>query len=119
MKKSSDAVSINFDTVLTDLTGEPLKHVDQGADGKPVITNLTLALVSQMALLQPHQDETNRPQTDKLRQFVLATKVAHGGIVGLTVEERVLIKERIGKACTALVMGRAFEIIDPEEVDRI
>lgn len=100
---------IDFSVVLKNLVGDPLKE-----DGK----DFTLAMASCTALMQPAMDEPNIPADAKVRRFKLATVIVHGGEQDLTIEEVAELKRLIGKIFGPLVVGRAFEILDPAEVKK-
>ena len=102
-------MKIDFDTILRDLRGEPIK------DGTG---DFTLGMASCTALLSSYQDEQGLDPKDKVRRYKLATKVSDGGEVDLSVEEISDLKKLIGKAFPPLIVGRAYEILDPEP-DRI
>jgi hypothetical protein len=96
---------IDFDTIIRDLKGEPIK--DSAGD-------FTLSMASCSALLSPYPDEQDLDPKDKVRRYKLATKITDGGEVDLSVEEIADLKKLIGKAFPPLVVGRAYEILDPE-----
>jgi hypothetical protein len=101
-------MKIDFNTVLTDLKDGPLK--DSGGD------DLTLGACACTSLLSPYPDEQNLDIKDKVRRFKLAQKIANGsGEHDLSVEEIVDLKKLIGKLYAPLVVGRAYEILDPED----
>jgi hypothetical protein len=98
-------MKVDFDTVLRDLKGTAIKD----GDGE-----FTLGAASATALLSPYPDEQNLDPKDKVRRYKLATKIADGGEVDLSIEEIADLKKLIGKAFPPLVVGRAYEILDPE-----
>src|ERR1700736_5041438 len=96
-------MKINFDQVLNDLDGEPIV-----ADGKP----LTLCRVARNALLARFQDESPSGEESYHRH-----ELARGakGESDWTPEDVVLLKKLIAKAYTPLVIGPAFDAIEPKE----
>jgi hypothetical protein len=54
------------------------------------------------------------PVPDKLKLYRVAQKISAGGVVDFSVEELTLIKERIGKTWSTLVIGAAFDILDAD-----
>ena len=102
MKKTTP--TIDFSAVLRDLDGAEISD-----GGKP----LTLARVASAALLQAYIDESTLAGEIKVRRFVLAMKVAEAGELELTAEETAMLKERVAKGYGPLVVGRAWELLDP------
>lgn len=97
-------MKVDFSTVLNDLLGEPLKE-----DGKP----FTLSMACCTALMTPAQDEPNVAAETKVRRFKLATAIIQGGEQDFSIEDVAELKKLIGKIFGPLVVGRAFEILDP------
>ena len=98
-------MNINFDTEILDLANAPIINGDK---------HLDLATIATNALLTPQAAaDQNVPTEEKVRRFRLAQKVTNGGTLDMSLEDLVLLKEIIGKAYPPLVVGRAFEILDP------
>lgn len=97
---------IDFSTPIRDLKGEVIK------DGNK---DFTIGAVSCTALLNPYEDEKNIGADDKVRRFQIALKATAGGEQELSVEEVAELKKLIGKFFAPLVVGRAFEILDPSK----
>lgn len=95
---------INMTSPIMDLDDKPL----MGSDEKEA----TLREVVQGALLAQLPDDQNVSGGFKAKLFNLAMKVKKDN-PDLTAEEIALIKERIGVACLPLVVGRAYELLDP------
>jgi len=51
---------------------------------------------------------------DKLTLHRISIKIATGGVVDFSIEELSLIKERIGKVWSSLVVGAAYDILDAD-----
>lgn len=102
---------INFDTVLRDLKGEPLRETPN--------TDMTLAAACSSALLNPYPDEQNLDPKEKMRRYRMAVKIADGGECDLSVEEIADLKKLVGKAFAPLVVGRVYDILDPEPKDAL
>lgn len=98
-------MKVNFDAVMKDLKGEPIK------DGQE---DFKLGSACCNALLAPYPDEQNLDSKDKVRRYKLALKVTAGGEQDLSVEEVADLKKLVGKAFPPLIVGRAFEVLDPE-----
>ena len=97
-------MKIDFSAVIKDLDGDAVK------DGE---TDATLGRVASTALLASYADEQNLPAEDKVKRFRLAEIAAKGGEREVKVEDVALIKTLIGKAFAPLIVGRAFDIIEP------
>ena len=74
---------------------------------------LTLSKVSVDAMLATVQGEQLMAE-DKSKRFAIAMKVQMGE--QLTIEETALLKKVIGQVYGPLVVGRAYQIIDPGSV---
>lgn len=102
-------MKVNFSLPILDLNGAPIK--EGGSDAN---ADMTLASISCNALLAPYQDENNLDGAEKTKRFKLALKVNDGGIIDLAVEDVSLLKRLIAKGYAPLVVGRAYELLDPE-----
>lgn len=102
---------IDFSTVMCDIKGNPIKESTE-ENAKDV----TLSTISCTALLNSYPDEQNLPVVDKLRRYKLASKASDGGEQELSIEEVAELKKIIGKAFPPLMVGRAYEILDPNTV---
>ena len=100
-------MKIDFSAVIKDLAGEAVKDGDKDA---------TLGRVACTALLASYADEQNLAAEDKVKRFRLAEIAAKGGEREVKVEDVALIKQLIGKAFAPLVVGRAYDIIEPPSV---
>jgi hypothetical protein len=84
--------------------------------GNPVEGDLTVAQVAMNALLLPFQDEANLPGAEKVKRFQLSMKIsANEDDVSLTAEEITTIKNCVAKGYPALVVGRVWEVLDPND----
>lgn len=102
-------MKIDVTQPIVDLSGRP---VPEGAEeGSPVLT-LRSAIVT--ALLTPFKGDETMEGPAKLKHFLLAQRVHGDDAPDLKAEDIALIKARIGKGYAALVVGRAFELLDPE-----
>lgn len=100
-------MKVNFDIVIRDLKGIAIKDGD---------IDFRLSDVACTALLAPYPDEKDLDGKTKIRRFKLAEKIAgaNGAGVDLSVEDIADLKLLIGKAYAALIVGRAYQILDPE-----
>jgi hypothetical protein len=97
-------MKIDFSAVIKDLDGDAVKDGERDA---------TLGRVACTALLASHADEQNLPAEDKVKRFRLAEVAAKGAQAELQVEDVALIKTLIGKMFAPLIVGRAYDIIEP------
>lgn len=97
-------MQVDFSAPILDLLGNGLP-----AKGGKV---LTLGEVACEVLQAQFQDEANLSAQEKYKRYGLALKLAPGGEVDLTIEEAELLKRLIGKGCSALVMGRSFDMFE-------
>jgi len=95
---------------MTDLT---IKFTDQlgkalvDADG-----DVTLAKVITTALLSPMEDDKTISGQEKADLFNLwFDKIKDNKEADLTSEDKVLIKERVGKAYAQIIVGQVFKIL--------
>jgi len=109
-------MKVNFSTVLRDIRGdkEPIKETPDSPDGKIKGKDFTLAAACCTALLNQYQDEQNLAGTEKAKRYKLATKVVDGGEQDVSSEDITELKKLIAKAFGPLVVGQAFDILDPE-----
>lgn len=96
------AVTIDFSTVLLDIEGEAVKEGD-----KPV----TLGTAATRALLNQFADEQTLAPEEKVKRFLLATKISGKDKVDLTFEEIATVRKLMCRAFNTLVCGRAAELL--------
>lgn len=103
---------IDFSAPILDLFGRPCIEAGTGSNGTDP-KNLTLATVASSALTAAIPDEPNQSAAVKVQRFGLALRVAAGGSVDLKAEEVAMLKDLIGKLYQPLVVGRAYDLLDP------
>lgn len=100
---------------IIDFDGKPIPLSDE--EGKAV-GEMTFAKAIQRALLSHLQGDESLPGEKRFRLFHLAMKVdsvAKGSIGDkLRAEDIVEIKGRVGKAFSPLIVGRVWEMLEPE-----
>lgn len=107
---------VNLGKVLQGLDGKEL-HVQEVKDGKVIDTDrkLTLRVVCTEALM------LNNPQAmvtgeEKFKRYQLATKInLADDEVELKAEDIAKLKTLIGESYGTLVVGRAYDLLDPEK----
>jgi hypothetical protein len=97
-------MKIDFSSAIKDFDGDAVKDGDKDA---------TLGRVACTALLASYADEQNLPAEDKVKRFRLAEIAAKDGAQEMKVDDVALMKKLIGKAFAPLIVGRAFDIIEP------
>lgn len=99
-------VKIDFSAVLKGIDGTaPIKD-EAGKD-------FTLGSAVLVALLASFPDDREISGTQKASRFKLALRVEKGGCLEVTSDEVVEMKKVVGKAYAPLVVGRAYEVLDP------
>lgn len=102
-------MKVDFNTPIKDIKGVVVKN---GQD------DLTLESIACTVLLGVAAGDENIDPKVKIRRFKLAVKLSEGkGEVDLSAEDIADLKALIGKNYAPLVVGRAFEILDPEIAD--
>lgn len=99
---------IDYSATLNDFLGEPI--MDGEGDKRKAIT---LGIVCCNALLANYPDEQGLAGTDKVHRFYLAQKAAKGEVADVSVDDVVLIKMLLGKGFGTMIVGRAYELIEP------
>lgn len=102
-------MKIDLDAVLRDLDGKPMKS-DASSDSP----NATLKSICLSALMASLPDEQHLPGTEKIVRYKLAIRIHDGGSQEFTPEEVTKMRDLIGKVYTTLVVGRAFDMLDPK-----
>lgn len=97
-------MKINFAAPIRDIKGEPIVENEKA---------VTLGSVSCQALLASYPDEPNLSGKEKAERFVLGVLFSLEQEEDISVEDVALLKKLIGKAYGPLVVGRAYEIIEP------
>lgn len=109
---ASPAMAIDFSTKILDLKNQPIPLCSKEKPDCGVV--LTMDDVALTALQAQFPDEQNLAATEKVKRYALGLKInASKGDVHLDAEDVTLLKQLIGKAYGSLVVGRAYEILDP------
>ncbi len=94
-------MKINLDTPLIGLDGKPLTNEGKEIIARDIITN---ALMNQPPGEQPNGE-------DSFKRYKLAESML-GKEVDLTPEEIAMIKDRIGKQYTPIIVGPIYKILN-------
>lgn len=107
-------MQVKVDSVLVDLDGDPIKEWKKlPGEEKPVAVDVTLKKIVCDALLAPVEGE-KFDGLESVRRYALARKVyAAKGSINLTAEDTSLVKRLVGLRYAPLVVGQAFELLDP------
>jgi len=109
-------VSIDFQTALTELNGEPMMVSERMGDAavKPYL----LRDVAISVLVNQLVDQMGKPEQlsaeEKVRHAVLAQAIYQAASpIELKIEDVALLKKRIGRGAPPIVVMRAWDILDP------
>jgi hypothetical protein len=97
-------MKVDFSAILLNLQDEPL--MQPGENPAPA----TLAWIASEALLRATDDKDGQK---KYKLYELAMKVGRGGVIELKSEDIALIKQKVGEQFAPLVVGRAFDLLEP------
>lgn len=104
---------INFATKLCGTDGKPLPDDMARQSNGGIDVPLTLGHACSHALLASYMDEPTLAGDEKFKRASLALKVAEAGELALTVEEIAQLKAIIGRLYGAIVVYRAWCLLDP------
>lgn len=111
-------MKIDFSAVISDIKGTAL--IWRQRDGAPILADdgkpsmMTLRSICNEALLGTYDEDRTATGDAKLKRFKLAMKINETNIVDLKVEEITEIKNFIAKAFGPLVIGRCYDLLDPD-----
>ena len=102
-------MKINFNQVINNLEGQPLKNEKD--------EDLTLGMVCKNALLTSYQDEQSLSGEKKLERYDIAMGIhaANLGTLDLPVEKVAEIKRLVAKFYGPLVVGPAWKMLEGEQ----
>jgi hypothetical protein len=106
------ATEIDFSQILTSLDGQAVPNCPAGNCNNPPPLTLGDAVVLALTVNLP--DDKNTTSDEKFKRYVLAQKIYGHSKVDLKAEDISKIKEAIGKAYGPVVLGRAWQLLDPE-----
>lgn len=97
-------MKVNMTTPLKSFSGEILKEGDEEIVLRQIVINALM--------VDDSQDRT--PAEEKFNRYMLAQRVHNDDEVELTAEEVSRVKSLIGKFFNPLVVGAAWNILDPK-----
>ena len=97
-------MKVNLSLPVLDLEGKPIKDGDK---------DLTVRTVCCGALLTPDQKNPDQTSEEKVKFFKLALRIADDE-EDFSIDDIAILKKQIGKLFPPLVVGRCFEVLDPE-----
>lgn len=109
-------MQINFTVEMKNLNGHTLKERVSDPDDpeKVVVDDVTLKLISVNALLAVEEGMSGK---EKAKRYALAMLVhqSDGDGLDLGIDDVALVKRLIGKNYSPLVVGQAWQILDPKK----
>lgn len=100
--------AIDFTTALSTISGKPI--LQDPKDSKSIFTLGDAAVVALEGEIESDRGESGE---QKFKRDQLARKIYGQSSIVLTVEEIALIKDRIGKVASPVVVGAAWPLLDP------
>ena len=104
-------MKIDMTKTIKNLIGVDLENPESKLKEKEP---LTMRIVCTNSLLTPTQDDKNIDGNEKAKRFELAMRIYTEDEIDLNVDELKLLKDLIGRLYTPLVVGRAYQILDPK-----
>ena len=105
MDSNETVMQVDCTKVLKDLDGTTLKNGDKKSD------DLTVGSIMKQACLLPLQIDADKGGTEKFELFCLAKKIHDAEMLDLRRFEVDILKDRIGKGFTVLIVGQMMEIL--------
>lgn len=105
-------IYVDFSKPILDQKNKEIKEVDN--KGKETADVMTLQSISETALLATFADERDLSAEDKVKRYKLFNKI-NSMNWELKAKEVELLKLCLGKMAGPLVVGRAYDIIEPEK----
>ena len=107
-------MKINFDRLINDLDGKPVKERATDEKGKRIPDKeVSLKRVCINALVLQTDEKIDGPE--QVTRFDLATKINAGGEINLETDEISKIKTLVSKIYGVIVVGRAFDLLENRE----
>lgn len=104
-------MKVHFGAEIKTLGGETMKMSIGDSDAA------TLGDVAINALLTMTEKDKKLTGVQKFELYVLATIIKAGGEIDIKAKDIVLLKDRIGEINGPLIIGRAYELLEPGDTD--
>ncbi len=96
----------NFDTIYTNIAGEPIQEQDKPVMTRKDLTNIAIGF----------SDTRECSSEEKAKKFAILVKTANGGVVDLKSEEVTLLKRIAGECLFTLAYGRFIEFLEADYI---
>jgi hypothetical protein len=103
----------NFDTIVLDMAGVPFNDGDKSTPELKI--PLSMKSVAIAVLMGMHEADKNIGGEEKLKRYLLATKINAGGEIELTAEEVTELKRLVGRGWPTPIVGPAYEFFEKDE----
>ncbi len=111
-------MQINFTVEMKNIHGHTLKErmPDPDEPGKTIEDAVTLKVISVNALLSVEDGMSGK---DKAKRYALAIQINQSDETGLdlSIDDIALVKRLVGKNYSPLVVGQAWQILDPKKAE--
>lgn len=101
---------INFTEVLTDMEGKPLTESSKLPGSNGAVVDVTLRKICQNALLS---NDPKMSGEEKIKRYILAQRIQQQDLMELSADDISLIKKEIAIYFSPLIVGKAYELLDP------
>ena len=109
-------MKLNVNEVVKNLDGESLRKPERLVDGKLIKSEkLTIKDVVLESLLAFKAGEGSASGEEKFKRYEIASLINKGGIVELTTEQVLAIKNRVGEMGYTIVVGYIWSCIEKME----
>lgn len=104
----------NFDLVFKKFNGNDIQDGDALNEG--ITAALTLKATAVNSLMFSHEADKTTSGEEKLKRYLLATRINAGGMVEVSSEEISLLKMLIGRTYPTLVVGQALLFLEQDVI---
>ena len=109
-------MDLNLNQALKSVNGSDiLSPLEEGEEERKPFLMRTVCV---NALLEPNQDDKNLNGEKKAKSYHLAMEIYKTkGKIDLSIDDIKLLKDLIGRMPSPLIVGQAFDILDPPKKD--
>lgn len=112
VEQDNKSMKIKLDKCLVDIEGEKM-FKDSIVDGKRVVSKNEFQLKDVCVnALMANVDEEKIDGNEKMKRYLLATKIQKANELDLKSEEIVKLKEQIGKVYGTMIVGQAYQMLE-------